>query len=153
MSSFLPMILILVVFLGLMSWSTRRNMKKQQNQRQELENSMTEGTRVMLTSGLYGTLTHVGDKQAIVELAPGAEVAVVKQAISKVVGPNDEEFSFADDQPGVAADPDQPAVEAPEEQPVLDAGAPDAQAVPDVEAPEGSEYSQRPAEYPSAGEK
>lgn len=99
----LPMVIILIVFLGIMTMTTRRNMKKQQSARQELESSMGEGARVMLTSGIYGTLTHVGDKQAIVELAPGAEVVVVKQAISKVVDPADEEFSFADE----AAEPAQ----------------------------------------------
>ncbi|MCI1749513.1 MAG: preprotein translocase subunit YajC [Acidipropionibacterium sp.] len=93
----LPMVIILILFLGIMTMTTRRNMKKQQTARQELENSMGEGARVMLTSGIYGTLTHVGDKQAIVELAPGAEIVVVKQAISKVVSPAEEEFSFADE--------------------------------------------------------
>lgn len=91
----MPMVIILIVFLGLMSFTTRRNMKKQQAARKDMENSMVEGARVMLTSGIFGTLTHVGDKQAIVELAPGAEIVVVKQAINKVVSPADEEFSFA----------------------------------------------------------
>lgn len=144
MSGFLLMILILVVFLGLMSWTTRRSMKKQQNQRQELENSMTEGSRVMLTSGLYGTLTHVGEKQAIVELAPGAEVAVVKQAISKVVNPEEEEFSFADDQPSVGAEPEQAAIEG-AEQPAIEAS--------EEYQETGSQQAEKSAEYPSAGEK
>lgn len=99
----LPMVIILILFLGIMTMTTRRNMKKQQTARKELEGSMSEGARVMLTSGIYGTLTHVGDKQAIVELAPGAEIVVVKQAISKVVDPAEEEFSFADE----TADPAQ----------------------------------------------
>lgn len=138
---FLPMILILVVFLGLMSWMSRRTMKKQQNQRQELETSMVEGSRVMLTSGIYGTLTHVGEKQAIVELAPGTEISVLKQAIRQVVNPEDEEFSFADD--GSAgeeqAEPGAPAEEqafAPAEEQDQAAETPGADA----------------AEYPSAGE-
>ncbi|WP_027586880.1 MULTISPECIES: preprotein translocase subunit YajC [Acidipropionibacterium] len=93
----MPMVIVLILFLGLMSFTTRRNMKKQKEARQQMENSMGEGSRVMLTSGIYGTITHIGDKQAIVELAPGAEIVVVKQAISKVVEPSEEEFSFADE--------------------------------------------------------
>ncbi len=105
LAGLMPMVIILILFLALMTWTTRRNMKKQQNARQEMESSMGEGSRVMLTSGIYGTLTHVGDKQAIVELAPGAEIVVLKQAISKVVDPSDEEFSFADE--AAAAEPEE----------------------------------------------
>ncbi len=97
LSGLMPMVIVLILFLGLMSFTTRRNMKKQKEARQQMENSMGEGSRVMLTSGIYGTITHIGDKQAIVELAPGAEIVVVKQAISKVVEPSEEEFSFADE--------------------------------------------------------
>lgn len=152
---FLPMILILVVFLGLMSWMSRRTMKKQQNQRQELESSMVEGSRVMLTSGIYGTLTHVGEKQAIVELAPGTEISVLKQAIRQVVNPEDEEFSFADDEP--AADVEAPA----EEQATEQSFAPEAEQAPEPAEPEDEASSPADvepaqtgaAEYPSAGEK
>lgn len=95
LSGLMPMVIVLILFLGLMSFTTRRNMKKQKEARQQMENSMGEGSRVMLTSGIYGTITHIGDKQAIVELAPGAEIVVVKQAISKVVEPSEEEFSLS----------------------------------------------------------
>ncbi|WP_181833676.1 preprotein translocase subunit YajC [Acidipropionibacterium virtanenii] len=144
------MILILVVFLGLMSWTTRRSMKKQQNQRQELENSMTEGSRVMLTSGLYGTLTHVGEKQAIVELAPGAEVVVVKQAISKVVNPDEEEFSFADDQ---SVTETEPVLEQSSAEPALEQPAPGADDPAEIAEETGAAQAEESAEYPSAGEK
>lgn len=93
----LPGLIILVLFLGLMSWQTRRTVKKQQAERNQLESSLGEGSRVMLNSGIFGTITHLGDRQAVVELAPGAEVTVLKQAIAKTVGPDDEEFAFADE--------------------------------------------------------
>lgn len=155
---FLPMILILVVFLGLMSWMSRRTMKKQQNQRQELENSMAEGSRVMLTSGIYGTLTHVGEKQAIVELAPGTEISVLKQAIRQVVNPEEEEFSFADDESaaepaaveGAAPSAEQTFAPRDEQGPSPEPAQDDesAEKEPAQEAP----AQNAPAEYPSAGE-
>lgn len=104
----LPGLIILVLFLGLMSWQTRRTVKKQQAERNQLESSLGEGSRVMLNSGIFGTITHLGDRQAVVELAPGAEVTILKQAIAKTVGPDDEEFAFADeaeDQPLAAQQP------------------------------------------------
>ncbi|GAE74631.1 translocase subunit [Cutibacterium acnes JCM 18918] len=45
--------------------------KKQQEERVQLESRLEVGTRVVLSSGLFVTITHIGDKQAVVELAPG----------------------------------------------------------------------------------
>lgn len=159
---FLPMILILVVFLGLMSWMSRRTMKKQQNQRQELENSMAEGSRVMLTSGIYGTLTHVGEKQAIVELAPGTEISVLKQAIRQVVNPEEEEFSFADDEPAAVEQAAPAAVGDPAApvEPAEQSFAPQDEQEPaqhdesaEKEPAQNAPAQKAPAEYPSAGDK
>lgn len=94
-SGFPSMILLLIVVLGFM-FLVQRPLRKQQAAQRELQNQMAEGSRVMLTSGMFGTITHLGDKQAIVELAPGLEVTVLRQAISKAVTPDDEEFEFTD---------------------------------------------------------
>ncbi len=45
---------------------------------------------MLLGSGLFGTITWVGSKQAILEVAPGVEMTVLKQAIARVVTPGDE---------------------------------------------------------------
>lgn len=113
-SSPLPtLILLAAVVFGFM-FLVQRPMRKQQAAQREMQQSMQPGTRVMLTSGLFGTVSHVGDKQAIVELAPGLEVTVLRQAINKVVGPDDEEFEFSDsasDADNPAGDADNPAVD------------------------------------------
>ncbi|OAX98861.1 preprotein translocase subunit YajC, partial [Cutibacterium acnes] len=69
-----------------------------QEERVQLESRLEVGTRVVLSSGLFVTITHIGDKQAVVELAPGVEVSVLKQAIVRPAG-DEEEFAFADDVP------------------------------------------------------
>ena len=43
------------------------------------------GHRVLLGSGLFGTVVSVGDKQAVLEISPGVELTVLKQAIARVV--------------------------------------------------------------------
>lgn len=91
-NSMLFILLALVAFTFLM----QRPLKKQQQAQAEMRKGIEPGARVMLTSGLFGTVTHVGNEQLIVELAPGMEVTALKQAVSKVVAREDEEFEFAD---------------------------------------------------------
>ena len=67
-----------------------RPQKKRQQAQQKTMNELTPGTRVLLGSGLFGTHQWVGSKQAILEVAPGVEMTVLKQAIARVVTPGDE---------------------------------------------------------------
>jgi len=57
-------------------------------------NELQPGTRVMLGSGLFGTLVSVGTKQVVLEVSPGVEMTVLKQAISRTVAPGDEDTEF-----------------------------------------------------------
>lgn len=91
--------MLLVVGIVLFVFLIQRPMKKQQEAQRKLRESVSEGGRVMLTSGLFGTVRHLGDKQAVVELAPGLEVTVLRQAIARTVAPEDEEFEYADEVP------------------------------------------------------
>lgn len=116
MPSSLPTI-VMIVFAVLLFWLMMvRPMRKQQAKQAQLMSSLAEGTRVMLSSGIFGTLKHMGDKQAVIELAPGLEVTVVKQAISKVLSAADEEFEYTDDTADELGD----AVTAASEQPVAE---------------------------------
>lgn len=67
-----------------------RPQKKRQQAQQKTMNELNPGTRVLLGSGLFGTITWVGSKQAILEVAPGVEMTVLKQAIARTVTPGDE---------------------------------------------------------------
>ena len=94
----MPMLILFILLIGFTVWQGKRQVKKQQEERAKLESNLQEGTRVVLNSGLFVTITHLGDKQAVVELAPGVEVSVLKQAIVRPAG-DEEEFAFADDVP------------------------------------------------------
>ena len=67
-----------------------RPQKKRQQAQQKTMSEIQPGTRVLLGSGIFGTVISVGDKQAVLETAPGAEVTVLKQAIARVIQPGDE---------------------------------------------------------------
>jgi preprotein translocase subunit YajC len=68
-----------------------RPQRKRQQALQQTMNSISPGSRVMLGSGLFGTVVSVGTRQVLLEISPGAEVTVLKQAISKVVTDADED--------------------------------------------------------------
>ncbi len=130
-------LLIIVLTMVIFSWVIQRPLKKQAEAAREMREQLAEGTRVILTSGLFGTVSHVGSEQVIVELAPGMEVTCAKTAIAKLVGPDEEEFVFSDDEDLDEAELENPDLNSPEldnrvldnrvlDNPVLDNEYPDA---------------------------
>lgn len=49
-----------------------------------LQEGLQVGQRVMLASGLFGTLTTLTDERAFVEIAPGVEVEVMRAAVTSI---------------------------------------------------------------------
>jgi preprotein translocase subunit YajC len=68
-----------------------RPQRKRQQAMQQTMNAISPGTRVMLGSGLFGTVISVGPRQVVLETSPGTELTVLKQAISKIVTDADED--------------------------------------------------------------
>ncbi|MDR1808266.1 MAG: preprotein translocase subunit YajC [Propionibacteriaceae bacterium] len=99
MSDFLgqySMIIFLVLIAVMFYFLMIRPAKKQQQKKQEMMSALQEGTRVMLTSGVYGTIRHLGERQAVIEISPGVDLTVLRAAISKPVGADEDEFEYAD---------------------------------------------------------
>ncbi len=88
-----------------------RPQQKKQKEAQAMVSKLGPGSRVMTTAGVFATVRHVGEKQAIVEIAPGVEMTIVKQAILRIVDGAEEEFEYedadgaGDDEVPLAADP------------------------------------------------
>jgi preprotein translocase subunit YajC len=68
-----------------------RPQRKRQQAIQQTMNALSPGDRVMLASGLFGTVVSVGAKQVVLEVSPGSELTVLKQAISRIVTEADED--------------------------------------------------------------
>ncbi|WP_297740502.1 preprotein translocase subunit YajC [uncultured Tessaracoccus sp.] len=90
----LELLLMIVIFGAIMYFLMIRPQQKRMREHQEMVNAVEPGTRVLLTSGIYATVLHVGEQQMIVEVAPGVEITVVKGHISRVVTADDEEFVY-----------------------------------------------------------
>jgi preprotein translocase subunit YajC len=75
-----------------------RPQKKRQQAIQATLNSLEPGSRVLLGSGLFGTIVSIGDRQAVLEISPGVELTVLKQAIVRTVTEADEDSVDEDDE-------------------------------------------------------
>ncbi len=97
--SFLPLVAIALLF-----WlMVVRPASRRQKELARLQSSLEPGQRVMLSSGIFGTITSVVDDRVKVEIAPGVEVEVVRPAIGSVVPLEEEEPGTT---PGTHSDPE-----------------------------------------------
>jgi preprotein translocase subunit YajC len=85
LGSILPLILLVVVFYFLLI----RPQRKRQQEAVKMQNSLTPGTRVMTTTGLFATVVVVDNEDVVLEVAPGVETRWVKAAIGRVITPGD----------------------------------------------------------------
>ena len=73
----MEMLLMLVVFVGAAYFLMIRPQQKRMREHQSQIDALQPGARVILSSGVFATLSHIADTQAIVELAPGVEVTIL----------------------------------------------------------------------------
>lgn len=93
----MDLILMMVALFAVMYFLMIRPQQKRAKQHQQMQSNLGPGSRVLLTSGMFGTVTNVGERQLIVELAPGLEVTVLKGNVARAVTAEEEEFEFTDD--------------------------------------------------------
>jgi preprotein translocase subunit YajC len=79
--SFLPLIIIFVVFYLLL---IRPQMRRAKEHKKMVE-TLAKGDEVVTSGGLLGRITEVGDNFLSVEIADGVQVKVQKPAVAAVV--------------------------------------------------------------------
>ena len=94
----LAALLPLVAILALFWFMVIRPQQRRQREVAALQSSIQVGQRVMMSSGVYGTVTSITDDRARLEVAPGTEIEIARAAIAKVDSPAVE--------PGPEAGPD-----------------------------------------------
>jgi preprotein translocase subunit YajC len=62
-----------------------RPASRRQKDQARMQSSLNQGDQVMLTSGIFGTITELADDRLTVEIAPGVLVGVARGAIGSVV--------------------------------------------------------------------
>jgi preprotein translocase subunit YajC len=121
MDQYSTLILIALMVVAFYFLIMRPQRKRQQAVAKTLS-ELTPGTRVMLGSGLFGTVVGVGQKQVVLEISPGIELTVLKQAVSRVVTDDDEDVDvevddLADVEPDEVVEPEAPMAADPDTEP------------------------------------
>ena len=83
--SLLPLVAIALLFWLLIIRPASRRQKDQVR----MQSSINLGDEVMLTSGIFGTVTELTDDRLMVDIAPGVTIRIARGAIGTVV-PRDE---------------------------------------------------------------
>ena len=78
--------LLLVLFAGFMFMNARRQ-RRQYQEVQRMQSSLSPGDEVMTTSGLYGTIVGTTDDTIDLEIAPDVRTRWIRQAIREKVKP------------------------------------------------------------------
>jgi preprotein translocase subunit YajC len=89
-TGYLPVILILVVGMWLF---VIRPQRRRQHEQQRMLDGMRPGAEVITAGGLYGTIRSVDEDEVLVEIAPGVDVRVAKQAIATVLTEEDAQLA------------------------------------------------------------
>lgn len=84
----LAALLPLVAILALFWFMVVRPQQRRQRAVTALQNSIEVGQRVMMSSGIYGTIRSITDDTARLEIAPGTEIEIARAAIARVDEPD-----------------------------------------------------------------
>jgi preprotein translocase subunit YajC len=83
--SLLPLVAIALLFWLLIIRPASRRQKDQAR----MQSAVNQGDQVMLTSGVFGTVTELADDHLMVEIASGVVIKVARGAIGSVVRSDD----------------------------------------------------------------
>ena len=104
-SSYTFLLLIVLVFVGFYFLMIRPQRRRQQ-QAQQQQRTLSPGSRVKTTAGMYATVSEVDGDDVILEVAPGVEVRYMRRAVMEVItsGEDEETDLEADDEAEYAED-------------------------------------------------
>jgi preprotein translocase subunit YajC len=99
-SSYTFLLLIVLVFVGFYFLMIRPQRRRQQ-QAQQQQRTLTPGSRVRTTAGMYATVAAVDGDDVILEVAPGVDVRYMRRAVMEVIssGEDEETETVEDGQP------------------------------------------------------
>lgn len=80
-------LLPLLAILALFWFMVVRPQQRRQKEVVRLQQSIQVGQRVMMSSGIFGTVVSLADDRARLEIAPGTQIDIARAAIAKVDEP------------------------------------------------------------------
>jgi preprotein translocase subunit YajC len=80
-TSFIPILLIFVIFYFLLI----RPQQKKQKQHQEMVSAVKKGDRIITNGGMYGTVADVKEHIIVLKIAENVKIELVKSSIATVI--------------------------------------------------------------------
>ena len=87
MASFLPILLLIPLWFLLV-----RPQQRRVRAQQEMVRSLEVGDEVITTGGVYGTIVDLDAEVALLEVAPGVQLRVARQAMGRRLTPHADEL-------------------------------------------------------------
>jgi preprotein translocase subunit YajC len=75
-----------------------RPQRRRQQEHRALVLGLSQDDEVITAGGIFGTIRSVADDHVVLEVAPGTEIRVAKEAVATVVRKDDESAATADQQ-------------------------------------------------------
>jgi preprotein translocase subunit YajC len=90
-------LLLLVVIFAVMIIFMFRSSSRRKRQAQDLQRQLAEGSSVRTTFGVFGTVTSISteDNTVMLEVAPGVQMKILRQAVATVLSSPDEPDTLA----------------------------------------------------------
>ena len=95
--------LIIIAVFAVMMIFLFRSQRRRQQRNMDTQKQVMDGSKIRTTFGLYGTVMSGDARNVMVEIAPGVEVKLLRQAIAAVV-PDEEPDGTYDTMPDTTAD-------------------------------------------------
>ena len=78
-------ILLFIVIIGVFWFFMIRPQQRRQREAQQMRSALEPGAKVMLTSGIFGSVREITDDHVLVEIADDVAIRVVRAAIGQVL--------------------------------------------------------------------
>ena len=85
MEQIIPFLLLAVVFY-LLIFRPMRARQKEFVSLKQLQDSVEPGSRIMMASGIFGTVVEVEEESLVLEIATGTEITIARGAVATVEG-------------------------------------------------------------------
>jgi preprotein translocase YajC subunit len=95
--------LIIIAVFAVMMIFLFRSQRRRQQRNMDTQKQVMDGSKIRTTFGLFGTVMSGDDRSVMVEIAPGVEVKLLRQAIAAVV-PDEVPDGTYDTMPDTSAD-------------------------------------------------
>lgn len=84
------MIIMMLLMVGVLFWMQYSQQRKIKKEKENLDNSLKKGTKILTSGGIYGTIVEIAEKRdtLLVEVAQGVRIRVsIGAVVSKVEEP------------------------------------------------------------------